>query len=451
MRSKLKTPEAIAASYENEQITYKGLEKRANQLAHYLQKHGVGPESLVGVYMERSLQMMIALLGILKSGAAYVPLDPTYPESRLRYILEDAGIEVLVTEENSKNLFVSENIETICMNKDYTAIEKEETTPCISGVTGENLAYVMYTSGSTGNPKGVMIEHHSVINYLEWMQHKYPLSEKDVVLQKTPFSFDVSVWELFWGIHVGASVSFLPPGGEKDPSIIAEVIKQHQVTIVQFVPSMLSVFLDHFNHIELNMNCSSVRHVFSGGEELSSGLVRRFQQKWDYSGQVKLTNFYGPTEATIYVNAFDIQPNQEFVSIGQPIQNTQLYVLDQNQRLQSIGIEGELYIGGAGLARGYLNRPNLTAEKFVSHPYRFGERLYRTGDSVRYLTDGNLEFIGRMDHQVKMRGFRIELGEIEATLEKCSFIKEAVVLVREDRPGDQRLVAYVISDGNTQE
>ncbi|MEC2450454.1 amino acid adenylation domain-containing protein, partial [Bacillus cereus] len=446
-----KTPEAIAASYENEQITYKELEKRANQLAHYLQKHGVGPEFLVGVYMERSLQMMIALLGILKSGAAYVPLDPTYPESRLRYILEDAGIEVLVTEENSKNLFVSENIETICMNKDYTAIEKEESTPCISGVTGENLAYVMYTSGSTGNPKGVMIEHHSVINYLEWMQHKYPLSEKDVVLQKTPFSFDVSVWELFWGIHVGASVSFLPPGGEKDPSIIAEVIKQHQVTIVQFVPSMLSVFLDHFNHIELNMNCSSVRHVFSGGEELSSGLVRRFQQKWNYSGQVKLTNFYGPTEATIYVNAFDIQPNQEFVSIGQPIQNTQLYVLDQNQRLQSIGIEGELYIGGAGLARGYLNRPNLTAEKFVSHPYRFGERLYRTGDSVRYLTDGNLEFIGRMDHQVKMRGFRIELGEIEATLEKCSFIKEAVVLVREDRPGDQRLVAYVISDGNTEE
>ena len=420
-----KTPEAIAASYENEQITYKELEKRANQLAHYLQKHGVGPESLVGVYMERSLQMMIALLGILKSGAAYVPLDPTYPESRLRYILEDAGIEVLVTEENSKNLFVSENIETICMNKDYTAIEKEETTPCISGVTGENLAYVMYTSGSTGNPKGVMIEHHSVINYLEWMQHKYPLSEKDVVLQKTPFSFDVSVWELFWGIHVGASVSFLPPGGEKDPSIIAEVIKQHQVTIVQFVPSMLSVFLDHFNHIEMNMNCSSVRHVFSGGEELSSGLVRRFQQKWNYSGQVKLTNFYGPTEATIYVNAFDIQPNQEFVSIGQPIQNTQLYVLDQNQRLQSIGTEGELYIGGAGLARGYLNRQNLTTEKFISHPFRLGERLYRTGDSVRYLTDGNIEFIGRMDHQVKMRGFRIELGEIEATLEKCSFIKDS--------------------------
>ena len=418
----VKTPEAIAASYENEQITYKELEKRANQLAHYLQKHGVGPESLVGVYMERSLQMMIALLGILKSGAAYVPLDPTYPESRLRYILEDAGIEVLVTEENSKNLFVSENIETICMNKDYTAIEKEESTPCISGVTGENLAYVMYTSGSTGNPKGVMIEHHSVINYLEWMQHKYPLSEKDVVLQKTPFSFDVSVWELFWGIHVGASVSFLPRW-RKDPSIIAEVIKQHQVTIVQFVPSMLSVFLDHFNHIELNMNCSSVRHVFSGGEELSSGLVRRFQQKWNYSGQVKLTNFYGPTEATIYVNAFDIQPNQEFVSIGQPIQNTQLYVLDQKQRLQSIGIEGELYIGGAGLARGYLNRPNLTAEKFVSHPYRFGERLYRTGDSVRYLTDGNLEFIGRMDHQVKMRGFRIELGEIEATLENVRLLK----------------------------
>ncbi|MCM3538297.1 non-ribosomal peptide synthetase [Priestia endophytica] len=443
-----KTPEAIAVIYENEQMTYKELDERANQLAHYLQKRGVGPDSLVGVYMERSTQMMVALLGILKSGGAYVPLDPTYPESRLRYILEDASIEVLVTQEKLKNLGISQRIETICMNQDGTAIEKEESTVCTSSVTGRNLAYVMYTSGSTGNPKGVMIEHHSVINYLEWMQHQYPLSEKDVILQKTPFSFDVSVWELFWGLSVGACVSILPPGGEKDPSIIAEVIEKHQVTIVQFVPSMLSVFLEHFNHIELKLKCSSVRHVFSGGEELSSGLVRRFQQQWNQSGRVKLTNFYGPTEATIYVNAFDIQPNQEFVSIGQPIQNTQLYVLDQNQRLQSVGVEGELYIGGAGLARGYLNRPKLTAERFVPHPFQLGERLYRTGDSVRYLTDGNLEFIGRMDHQVKMRGFRIELGEIEATLEKYSSIKEAVVLVREDRPGDQRLVAYVISDGN---
>ncbi|PDZ09110.1 non-ribosomal peptide synthetase [Bacillus pseudomycoides] len=445
-----KTPEAIAVIYENEKLTYRELNERANQLAHYLQKRSVGPESLVGVYMERSPKMMIALLGVLKSGGAYVPLDPTYPENRLRYILEDARIEVLVTQEKLEKIGISEQIETICMGQDRIAIEQEEPIACTSSVTGKNLAYVMYTSGSTGNPKGVMIEHHSVINYLEWMQHQYPLSEKDVVLQKTPFSFDVSVWELFWGISVGACVSFLPPGGEKDPSIIAEVIEKHQVTVVQFVPSMLSVFLDHFDHIDLKLKCSSVRHVFSGGEELSPGLVRRFQQHWDQSGQVKLANFYGPTEATIYVNAFDCQPHQEFVSIGNPIQNIQLYVLDQNQCLQSIGIEGELYIGGAGLARGYLNRPDLTAERFVPHPFQLGERLYRTGDSVRYLTDGNLEFIGRMDHQVKVRGFRIELGEIEATLERHSSIKETVVLVREDRPGDQRLVAYVISDGNIQ-
>ncbi|MEH6979171.1 amino acid adenylation domain-containing protein, partial [Bacillus pseudomycoides] len=445
-----KTPEAIAVIYENEKLTYRELNERANQLAHYLQKRSVGPESLVGVYMERSPKMMIALLGVLKSGGAYVPLDPTYPENRLRYILEDARIEVLVTQEKLEKIGISEQIEIICMDQDRIAIEQEEPIVCTSSVAGKNLAYVMYTSGSTGNPKGVMIEHHSVINYLEWMQHQYPLSEKDVVLQKTPFSFDVSVWELFWGISVGACVSFLPPGGEKDPSIIAEVIEKHQITVVQFVPSMLSVFLDHFDHIDLKLKCSSVRHVFSGGEELSPGVVRRFQQHWDQSGQVKLTNFYGPTEATIYVNAFDCQPHQEFVSIGNPIQNIQLYVLDQNQRLQSIGIEGELYIGGAGLARGYLNRPDLTAERFVPHPFQLGERLYRTGDSVRYLTDGNLEFIGRMDHQVKVRGFRIELGEIEATLERHSSIKEAVVLVREDRPGDQRLVAYVISDGNIQ-
>ncbi|MDM5294858.1 amino acid adenylation domain-containing protein [Peribacillus simplex] len=445
-----KTPEAIAVMYENEQLTYKELNERANQLAHYLQKQGVGPESLVGVYMERSPEMMIGLLGILKSGGAYVPLDPTYPEKRLRYILEDARIEVLVTQERLEKIGISEQIEIICMDQDRIAIEQEEPTACTSSVTGKNLAYVMYTSGSTGKPKGVMIEHHSVINYLEWMQHQYPLSEKDVVLQKTPISFDVSVWELFWGISVGACVSFLPPGGEKDPSIIAEVIEKHRVTIVQFVPSMLSVFIDHFNQIELKRKCSSVRHVFSGGEELSPGLVRRFQQYWDESGQVKLTNFYGPTEATIYVNAYDCQSNKEFVSIGNPIQNIQLYVFDQNQRLQSVGIEGELYIGGAGLARGYLNRPDLTAERFVPHPFQLGERLYRTGDLVRYLTDGNLKFIGRMDHQVKVRGFRIELGEIEATLERHTSIKEAVVIVREDRPGDQRLVAYVISDGNIQ-
>ncbi|MGG3494414.1 amino acid adenylation domain-containing protein [Peribacillus simplex] len=445
-----KTPEAIAVMYENEQLTYRELNERANQLAHYLQKQGVGPESLVGVYMDRSPQMMIGLLGILKSGGAYVPLDPTYPEKRLRYILEDARIEVLVTQERLEKIGISEQIEIICMDQDRIAIEQEEPTACTSSVTGKNLAYVMYTSGSTGKPKGVMIEHHSVINYLEWMQHQYPLSERDVVLQKTPISFDVSVWELFWGISVGACVSFLPPGGEKDPSIMAEVIENHRVTIVQFVPSMLSVFIDHFNQIELKRKCSSVRHVFSGGEELSPGLVRRFQQHWDESGQVKLTNFYGPTEATIYVNAYDCQSNQEFVSIGNPIQNIQLYVFDQNQRLQSVGIEGELYIGGAGLARGYLNRPDLTAERFVPHPFQFGERLYRTGDLVRYLTDGNLKFIGRMDHQVKVRGFRIELGEIEATLERHTSIKEAVVIIREDRPGDQRLVAYVISDGNIQ-
>ncbi|MDQ0418593.1 amino acid adenylation domain-containing protein [Croceifilum oryzae] len=445
-----KTPEAIAVMHEGERLTYQELNERANQLAHYLQKCGVGQDSLVGVYMDRSLDMMVGLLGILKSGAAYVPLDPTYPESRLRYIVEDAGIEVLLTQEKLEKIDTYKQIKTICMDQDRVAIAQEAFIACSSIVTGKDLAYVIYTSGSTGNPKGVMIEHHSVVNYLEWMQNQYPLTEKDVVLQKTPISFDVSVWELFWSLGVGAAVSILPPGGEKDPSIIAEVIEQHRVTVVQFVPSMLSIFLDHFDHSELKPKLASVCHVFSGGEELSSGLVKRFQQYWDQDGQVKLTNFYGPTEATIYVNAFDCEPNQSFVSIGHPIQNTQLYVFDENERLQSIGIAGELYIGGAGLARGYLNRPDLTAERFVPHPFHIGERLYRTGDLVRYLADGSLEFIGRMDHQVKVRGFRIELGEIEATLEKNPSIKEAVVIVREDRPGDQRLIAYVINNGDTQ-
>ncbi|MDP1419335.1 non-ribosomal peptide synthase/polyketide synthase [Peribacillus simplex] len=447
-----RTPEAVAVVYEGGQLTYQELNEKANQLAHYLQKRNIGPESLVGICVERSPDMIIGLLGILKAGGAYVPLDPSYPENRLRYILENSKIQVLLTKEALLG-WLPEGIQAICLDRDQAAISKESSLAPVSGVTANNLAYIIYTSGSTGNPKGVMIEHHSVINRLQWMQKNYPLSEQDTILQKTPFSFDVSVWELFWWSFVGARVCLLPPGGEKDPAMIEECIERYRVTTMHFVPSMLSTFLDYMEQSKAKKDVSSLCQVFTSGEALNTEQVRRFKGVFYDFQQTKLSNLYGPTEATVDVTYYDcdLENEQMLIPIGRPIDNTELYVLDQNQQMVPIGVAGELYLGGVGLARGYFNRPELTAERFIPHPFKEGERLYRTGDLVRYLNDSNLEYIGRIDNQVKIRGFRIELGEIEAVLHNHSSVKEAVVLVREDHPGDKRLVAYVVGEGNTGE
>ncbi|MFE4118690.1 amino acid adenylation domain-containing protein, partial [Priestia sp. YIM B13448] len=448
----MRTPEAVAVVYEDGQLTYQEINEKANQLAHYLQKRDIGPESLVGICVERSLDMIIGLLGILKAGGAYVPMDPSYPENRLRYILEDSQIQVLLTKEALQG-WLPEGIQAICLDRDQAVISKESSLAPVSGVTANNLAYIIYTSGSTGNPKGVMIEHHSVINRLQWMQKNYPLSEQDTVLQKTPFSFDVSVWELFWWSFVGARVCLLPPGGEKDPAMIEECIERYRVTTMHFVPSMLSTFLDYMEQSKAKKDVSSLCQVFTSGEALNTEQVRRFKGVFYDFQQTKLSNLYGPTEATVDVTYYDCDLEKELmlIPIGRPIDNTELYVLDQNQQVVPIGVAGELYLGGVGLARGYFNRPELTAERFIPHPFKEGERLYRTGDLVRYLNDRNLEYIGRIDNQVKIRGFRIELGEIEAVLHDHPSVKEAVVLVREDHPGDKRLVAYVVGEGNTGE
>ncbi|MGM0887833.1 MAG: non-ribosomal peptide synthase/polyketide synthase [Bacillota bacterium] len=447
-----RTPEAVAVVYEGGQLTYQELNETANQLAHYLKKRDIGPESLVGICVERSPDMIIGLLGILKAGGAYVPLDPSYPENRLRYILENSKIQVLLTKEALLG-WLPEGIQAICLDRDQAAISKESSLAPVSGVTANNLAYIIYTSGSTGNPKGVMIEHHSVMNRLQWMQKNYPLSEQDTILQKTPFSFDVSVWELFWWSFVGARVCLLPPGGEKDPAMIEECIERYRVTTMHFVPSMLSTFLDYMEQSKAKKDVSSLCQVFTSGEALNTEQVRRFKGVFYDFQQTKLSNLYGPTEATVDVTYYDcdLEKEQMLIPIGRPIDNTELYVLDQNQQMVPIGVAGELYLGGVGLARGYFNRPELTAERFIPHPFKEGERLYRTGDLVRYLNDSNLEYIGRIDNQVKIRGFRIELGEIEAVLHNHSSVKEAVVLVREDHPGDKRLVAYVVGEGNTGE
>ncbi|WP_459502279.1 non-ribosomal peptide synthetase [Bacillus sp. C1] len=447
-----RTPEAVAVVYEGGQLTYQELNERANQLAHYLQKRGIGPESLVGICVERSPDMIIGLFGILKAGGAYVPLDPSYPEKRLRYILKNSQIQVLLTKEALQD-WLPEGIQAICLDRDQAAISKESSLAPVSGVTANNLAYIIYTSGSTGNPKGVMIEHHSVINRLQWMQKNYPLSEQDTILQKTPFSFDVSVWELFWWSFVGARVCLLPPGGEKDPAMMEECIERYRVTTMHFVPSMLSTFLEYMEQSKVKKDVSSLCQVFTSGEALNTEQVRRFKGVFYDFQQTKLCNLYGPTEATVDVTYYDCDLEKEpvLIPIGRPIDNTKLYVLDQNQQVVPIGVAGELYLGGVGLARGYFNRPELTAERFIPHPFKEGEQLYRTGDLVRYLNDRNLEYIGRIDNQVKIRGFRIELGEVEAVLHDHSSVKEAVVLVREDHPGDKRLVAYVVGEGNTRE
>ncbi|MFD0772072.1 non-ribosomal peptide synthase/polyketide synthase [Bacillus sp. CGMCC 1.60114] len=447
-----RTPDAVAVVYEDGKLTYQELNEKSNQLAHYLQKRGIGPESLVGVCVERSPDMIIGLFGILKAGGAYVPLDPSYPENRLRYILENSQIQVLLTKEALQD-WLPKDIQAICLDRDQVMISKESNLAPVSGVTANNLAYIIYTSGSTGNPKGVMIEHHSVINRLQWMQKKYPLSEEDTILQKTPFSFDVSVWELFWWSFVGARVCLLPPGGEKEPAVIEEYIERYRVTTMHFVPSMLSTFLDYMEQYNLKRDVSSLNQVFTSGEALNTEQVRRFKRVFYDVQQTKLINLYGPTEATVDVTYYDCDLEKEpmLIPIGRPIDNTELYVLDQYQQVVPIGVVGELYLGGVGLARGYFNRPELTTERFIPHPFKEGERLYRTGDLVKYMSDRNLEYIGRIDNQVKIRGFRIELGEIEAALHDHSSVKEAVVLVKEDRPGDKQLVAYVVGEGDVGE
>ncbi|TKH59124.1 amino acid adenylation domain-containing protein, partial [Bacillus cereus] len=447
-----RTPDAVAVVYEGGKLTYQELNEKSNQLAHFLQKRGIGPESLVGICIERSPDMIIGLFGILKAGGAYVPLDPSYPENRLRYILENSQIQVLLTKGALQD-WLPKDIQAICLDRDQVMISKESNLAPVSGVTANNLAYIIYTSGSTGNPKGVMIEHHSVINRLQWMQKKYPLSEEDTILQKTPFSFDVSVWELFWWSFVGARVCLLPPGGEKDPAVIEEYIERYRVSTMHFVPSMLSTFLDYMELYNSKRDVSSLIQVFTSGEALNTEQVRRFKGIFYNVQQTKLINLYGPTEATVDVTYYDCDLEKEamIIPIGRPIDNTELYVLDQYQQVVPIGVAGELYLGGVGLARGYFNRSDLTTERFIPHPFKDGERLYRTGDLVRYMNDRNLEYIGRIDNQVKIRGFRIELGEIEAALHDHSSVKEAVVLVKEDRPGDKQLVAYVVGEGDTGE
>jgi amino acid adenylation domain-containing protein/non-ribosomal peptide synthase protein (TIGR01720 family) len=437
-----KTPDAIAIVFEQQQLTYQELNQRSNQIAHYLQKLGVKPDVLVGICVERSLEMVVGLLAILKAGGAYVPLDPDYPTQRLAFMLEDAQVPILLTQKSLISYLPKHHAQVICLDTDWQQIFSYESTKNpYSPLQNTNLAYVIYTSGSTGQPKGAMNTHEGICNRLLWMQDTYKLTAADRVLQKTPFSFDVSVWEFFWPLITGACLVIAQPGGHRDSSYLVKLIQQQQITTLHFVPSMLQVFL---NEVGLEQ-CHHLKRVICSGEALAFELQTKFFARLP---KVELHNLYGPTEAAIDVTFWQCQQHtpEKVVPIGRPIANTQIYILDQQLQPVPIGVPGELHIGGLGLARGYLNRPQLTKEKFIPNPFsnQPGARLYKTGDLARYRSDGNIEYLGRIDHQVKIRGFRIELQEIEAVLASYPEVQKTVVVVREDEPGNKRLIAYIV-------
>jgi tyrocidine synthetase-3 len=481
----VKTPDNMAIVFEYSQLTYRELHKKSNQLGRILRTKGVKEDSIVGIMVERSIDMIVGILAILKAGGAYLPIELSYPGERIRYMLENTDVkQILISHTHESFGDILEDGYEIIDWGDTDLYGSDSRNLDEIGNRAGDLAYVIYTSGSTGKPKGVMIEHHSVINRLKWMQEKYPLGQTDVILQKTPISFDVSVWELFWWALEGAKVCLLEPGGEKDPAVIIGAVENNKVTTIHFVPSMLKLMLEYIEKEGCHHRLKALKQVFASGEALGIHHAKTFDKLLYKNNETTLINLYGPTEATVDVSYFNCcemdLPQWSTIPIGKPINNIQLVILDYTLHLAPIGIPGELCIGGVGLARGYLNKPELSAEKFViSHlplvigsplktndgssqypnpptsqfpitqsphsPHSPYSTIYRTGDLARWLPDGNVEFLGRQDHQVKIRGFRIELGEIENQILKSGEIKEAVVVT--DGTGENKyLCAYVVTD-----
>ncbi|WP_410901263.1 amino acid adenylation domain-containing protein [Pseudomonas guariconensis] len=432
-----KTPDAVALVFGERQLSYRELDQQANQLAHQLIELGVGPDVLVGICVERSIEMVLGLLAVLKAGGAYVPLDPEYPRERLAYMFEDSGIGLLLTQSHLRDqLPVPGSVRAL-------NVDEQGHFACSVEATGvqpqpENLAYVIYTSGSTGKPKGAGNRHKALTNRLCWMQQAYGLDATDAVLQKTPFSFDVSVWEFFWPLMVGARLVVAAPGDHREPSRLVRLIEQQGITTLHFVPSMLQVFLQD----EGVSRCTSLTRIVCSGEALQVDAQQQVFAKLPNAG---LYNLYGPTEAAIDVTHWTCRDEGlDSVPIGQPIANLSTYVLADDLSPLPAGLVGELYLGGEGLARGYHRRPGLTAERFVASPFATGQRLYRTGDLARQRADGVIEYMGRIDHQVKIRGLRIELGEIEARLLEQPEVREAAVLAV-GTGADMQLAAYVVA------
>ena len=435
------TPDAVALEFEGQRLTYKELNARANQVAHHLRRHGVGPEVMVAICVERSLETVVGILGILKAGGVYVPLDPAYPASRLSFILEDTAAPVLLTQAKLRDRLPAYSRRTISLDLDWPQISREEEENLDVGLTSTNLAYVIYTSGSTGWPKGTCIEHRGVVRLVKSANYA-EFDSQETLLLFAPISFDASTLELWASLLNGAKLVVCPPGPLSSQEL-GRVIQDRKVTTLWLTAALFHQMVDE--QIE---SLQGVRQLLSGGETLSVPHVRRMLEG---IGTNRLINAYGPTENTTFTSCYVMTKQSRIdqtVPIGRPVSNTKVYVLDARMRPVPIGVYGELYIGGDGLAREYLHQPELTARMFVPDPFsgEAGARLYRTGDLVRFRPDGNIEFLGRIDHQVKIRGFRIELGEIESGLSLHPAVGEVAVIAREDTPGDKRLVAYLVAE-----
>ena len=429
------TPDAVAVIFKDQQLTYRELNRRANQLAHYLQYLGVEPGVLVGICVERSLDMVVGLLGILKAGGAYLPLDPTFPSERIEFMLEDAQVPVLITQQHLTAQLPNHKAIVVCLDTDGAKLSLQSETNVPPTTLSDNLAYVIYTSGSTGRPKGVQIIHRAVVNFLLSMREQPGLKAEDTLLAVTTLSFDIAALELFLPLIVGAQVVVASHEIVADGVALIDVLTRKRITVMQATPVTWRILL------AANWQGNHALKIICGGEALPPDLAQKLLPR-----AASLWNIYGPTETTIWSSTCMIEPGEKTITIGRPIANTQMYLLDARLHPVPVGVPGELYIGGDGLARGYLNRPELTAERFIPNPFSDdpSDRIYKTGDLARYLSNGTIEHLGRLDFQVKIRGYRIELGEIEAVLNQHPAMRQAVVVAREDVPGDKRLVAYVV-------
>lgn len=433
-----KTPENIAAVFGSEELSFRELNNRANQLAHYLRDKGVNPESMVGIYIDRSLEMLIGLLGILKAGGVYVPIDPTYPEDRIQYMITDSNCKVIISLESLASQLLADNAEIICLDSSWKDIKKNSCKNVSSGVSPSNLVYVIYTSGSTGKPKGVMVEHGNLVNLICSMQDTFQLSESDAFLAITPYSFDIHALELYLPLMSGAKLVIASKKTSSEVPLLKKALSDHNISIMQATPVTWKML------IISNWECENPLIVLCGGEEMSESLKNSLSAQ----DNIQLWNMYGPTETTVWSSIAPISSPKEKVTIGKPIHNTTMYVLNKELELLPPGVPGELYIGGDGVTRGYFKRDDLTAKSFIPSPFADtdGTIIYRTGDLAKWLPCGNIMHLGRIDNQVKIRGFRIELGEIEYALSKIDSVEEAVVVAKDDVSGEKRLVAYIVSE-----
>ena len=443
-----RTPKVPALLFEQQTVSYQQLNEQANRVAHWLRSQGVGGDDFVAVMLERSVEMVVALIAVLKAGAAYLPIDPKLPKARVDYMLKDTKAKVMLTQSQYVELVEGKELRLLLDDPGLNLSSNPSTNPTLlAAETGRHLAYIMYTSGTTGQPKGVLLEHLAVINRLLHMQRSYSLNIGDRVMLKTPFNFDVSVREFFWTLAFGGTLVIAKPQGHKDPEYICQLLAETKTKVAHFVPSMLDVCLQHPDaHIP-----DTLKYVMCSGEALELHQVQEFFKQVPGA---RLDNLYGPTETCIEVSEFNCThlTDHASVPIGKAISNTEMLILNEHMQLCDTGVTGELYIGGMCLARGYLNHAQLTAEKFIMNPYssQTNNRLYGSGDYVRYLPDGNIEFVGRQDAQVSINGHRIELLEVQNSLNQMEQIQSAVVTIWDDGSGNKQIVAYLLNKTDTQ-